>query len=55
MFYCLECNESCEYEYCSVCEQNPMFESQPHAGFTSDAEIQQEIDAENFWCEYDSR
>ena len=55
-FYCLECNaDCCEYKYCSTCEENPEFETREHPGFISSGEIENEIQEENFWYEYDER
>ena len=55
-FYCLQCNADCgPFEHCCACEDNPATENVEHPGFTSSAEIQQEIDAEDFWYEYDQR
>ena len=55
MYYCLQCNDPCEYEHCCRCEDDPAMLYVEHPGFTSDAEIQNEIDTENFWYEYDQR
>lgn len=55
-FYCLECSADCgEYKYCSTCEENPEFETREHPGFISSGEIENEIQEENFWYEYDER
>ena len=54
-YYCLQCNDQCDFEWCDRCENDPAMENVEHPGFTSDAEIQQEIDSENYWEEYDPR
>jgi hypothetical protein len=55
-FYCLECDADCgQYQYCSACEDNPEMENREHPGFISSAEIESEIQTENFWYEYDQR
>lgn len=55
IYYCLECDAKCYSQFCDACESNPKFETQEHPGFVSQAEIQNEIDTENFWYEYDER
>jgi hypothetical protein len=53
-FYCLQCDADCgPFEHCCACEDNPEMQNVAHPGFASSAEIQQEIDAEDFWYEYD--
>jgi len=55
-FYCLQCDADCgPFKHCCACEDNPEMQNVQHPGFTSSAEIQQEIDAEDFWYEYDQR
>ena len=55
-FYCLECDADCgSFEHCCACEDNPAMENRKHPGFISSAEIENEIQTENFWYEYDQR
>lgn len=55
IYYCLECGTDCgEHQHCCVCESNPNMLHSQHPGFESDAEIDAEIAAEEFWEDYTS-
>lgn len=54
-YFCLECDADCgPYKHCCHCEDNPDMLYKEHPGFISSAEIENEIQEEEFWNDYTS-